>query len=295
MSAPIIGDFSPATLLAAVAAEELPIDLSRAAVNDAGWENVVLETSDGWIVRFPRDEDVQFDRELRVLDLLRDRLLPVSIPVVVWSGRYTRCAVYRRITGAAFDRAGYLTATEEQREALASSLARFLAAMHDALTPAEIKELELPTLDFEPTLELVVRELRWLPPAHWRDAEGLIGEFAATWVAGTVIGSPVPVHNDFHTGNMAFAAPVGDLTGVWDFSNVALASPSFDLRYLDSAPRDLLERVAGHYQMLTLRPVDLRAAVVANRMEDLFDVLETRRMDLFEAAVVRWRQADSGG
>jgi aminoglycoside phosphotransferase (APT) family kinase protein len=294
MSAPIAADFEMETLLAAVAAEGRPLDLSQVIAHADGWENVVLETGDGRMLRFPRDENVDFDREMRILSKLHSRL-PVRIPVVEWTGRYTRFAAYRKLTGARFDRDNYLAASGWQQELLAASLARFLAAMHDSLSAAEIAELQLPTLDHEPTLDLVVREMRWLPAQHRTAVRGLIGEFADTWVSAAVVPGPaVVLHNDFHPGNMVFAEPVGELTGIWDFSNVQIGVPSFDLRYLDGAPRDLLERVAGHYQMLTKRAVDVRAAIVANRMEDLFDVLETRRTDLFEAAIDRWSRADAG-
>lgn len=293
MNPPIVAGFDTATLVAAVAAESRPIVLHGAIPHTEGWENVVIETADGWMLRFPRDEEVDFERELNVLARLDGRL-PVPIPVIEWTGRHSRFAAYRKLTGATFDRAAYLAAGGWERELLAGSLARFLAAIHDSLTEAEATGLGIPVLRHEPTLELVVKELRWLPAEHWRMVDGLLGEFAASWIGAGVPGPQVLLHNDFHPGNMLFAEPVGELSGVWDFSCLQLGPPTFDLRYLDSAPSDLLERVAGQYQMLTTRPVDVRAAVVANRMENLFDVLETRRLDLFEAAVARWSAADAG-
>jgi aminoglycoside phosphotransferase (APT) family kinase protein len=102
------------------------------------------------------------------------------------------------------------------------------------------------------------------------------------------------LHNDFHTGNMVFSAPAGELTGIWDFTCVQRGEPAYDLRYLDGAPRDVLDRVAGHYERLTGRAVDAAAARVANRMEDVFDAVETGRPALLEAAAARWARTDSG-
>ncbi|GIH08640.1 hypothetical protein Rhe02_67070 [Rhizocola hellebori] len=294
MLPPIAPAFDLETLVQAATAEGSGLwDLSRATLHADGWENAVLETGDGWILRFPRDEELDFDQEIAILQHLQGRLL-VRTPSVEWIGQKTRFAAYRKLTGAAFDRERYASASEFQREALASSLARFLAAMHDSMDEVEETELEVPFLDHEPTLELVVKEMRWLPASHWRHAENLIGQFATMWVGDNVPGPEVLLHNDFHTGNMVFAEPVGDLTGIWDFSNVQIGVPTFDFRYFDGAPRDLLERMAGHYQMLTQRPIDVRAAVVANRMENLFDVLQTRRMDLFDTVTARWAAADAG-
>lgn len=294
MTAPIASGFDAESLVRAAAAEpDAPWDLTSVVLHPDGWENAVLETADGWMLRFPRDEDVDFEREIMVLDFLQERVL-VRIPEIAWIGAKTRFAAYRKLTGATFDRSQYASATEAQREALASSLARFLASMHDSLTEAEEADLDIPLLDHEPTLELVVHEMGWLPASHRRHAERLIGQFATMWVGGNVAGPLVLLHNDFHPGNMVFAEPIGELTGVWDFSNVQIGVPTFDFRYFDGAPRDLLERMAGHYQVLTQRPIDVRAAVVANRMENLFDILETRRMDLFDRHTAAWEAADAG-
>lgn len=106
----------------------------------------------------------------------------------------------------------------------------------------------------------------------------------------------MPLHNDFHTGNMVFAGPgpVTELAGVWDFSCVQVGEPALDLRYLDGGPRDLLDRVAHEYERLTERQVDVAAAVVANRVENALDAVETGRLELLEAAVATWARTDAG-
>ena len=38
-------------------------DLTRVQLHTEIWDNVVLETGDGWILRFPRDEEVDFEHE----------------------------------------------------------------------------------------------------------------------------------------------------------------------------------------------------------------------------------------
>ena len=294
MLAPIAPAFDLETLVRAAAAEESGLwDLSRAKLHADGWENAVLETGDGWILRFPRDEEVDFEQEVAMLQHLEGRLL-VRTPIVEWIGQKTRFAAYRKLTGAAFDRERYASATEFQREALASSLARFLAAMHDSMDEVEEAELEVELLDHEPTLAAggqgdalaarVALETRRGPDRPVRDDVGRRQRARPERLAAQRLS-----HREHGPGRAG-----GELTGVWDFSNVQIGVPTFDFRYFDGAPRDLLERMAGHYQMLTQRPIDVRAAVVANRMEDLFDVLQTRRMDLFDARTARWAAADAG-
>jgi aminoglycoside phosphotransferase (APT) family kinase protein len=292
---PVVTGFDAETLLAAVAAERLPVELSRAVPHTDGWENAVVETADGWILRFPRVDDLPFEREVAILRRLAGRL-PVPIPAIAFTGARTRFAGYRKLTGAAFDREAYLAAPAARRDALAASLARFLAAMHAALTPAEVAELGIPSVDHRRTLDTVLAGLDVLPDRHRPRVEPLAEQFARSWAAGQVAGPPVVLHNDFHTWNMVFAppGPVSELAGIWDFSCVQLGEPAYDLRYLDKSPRDLLERVAHQYQRLTGRVVDVAAAVVAIRLENALDALETGRLELLDEAVARWARTDAG-
>lgn len=293
--APLAPAFDPDTLLAAVAAEGRAVDLAGAVVHGHGWENAVLETADGWILRFPRNDEVPFAREVAVLDRVAQRL-PVPVPRVRWTGAGTRFAAYRKLVGLDFDRAAYLAAPASARDALAASLAGFLAAMHVALTPAEVDELGVPPVDHPRTLDVITRHWARVPGPHRSLVRPLLDRFAEGWVAGAVAGPTVPLHNDFHTGNMVFAppGPVSVLAGVWDFSCVQVGEPTFDLRYLDGGPRDLLDRVAARYEGLTGRGVDVAAAVVANRVENVLDAVETDRPGLWDAALGRWTQTDAG-
>ncbi|WP_020523701.1 phosphotransferase family protein [Catelliglobosispora koreensis] len=291
MPVPFAEAFDAESLLAAAAEEAGPWDLSQVIWHE-GSDNVILETADGWMLRFPFDDESNFEQETQLLGLLNGRLL-TPVPVVEWTGKKTRFAAYRKLQGAAFDPAQYQLVSEFQREALASSLARFLAALHDSLTPAETASLDIAVLDPKAELDLLVREMRWLPPAHRHRLDGLVGQFAAMWVAGEPDEPLVLLHNDFQPDNLVFAEPVGELTGVWDFGSVRLGPPAFDFRYFDNAPADLLERMAGHYQMLTTRPIDVEAVVVANRIEDLFDILQARRLDLLDTLLAQWSQPPS--
>lgn len=81
-----------------------------------------------------------------------------------------------------------------------------------------------------------------------------------------------PVHNDFHFDNLVLDGPVGVVTGIWDFSCVQRGDPAADLRYIAGDSADLMQRVADYYSRCTGRAVDVRAAVLANRLEALVDL-----------------------
>jgi len=292
---PVVGAADESALIAAVAAEALPLDLTAPVLHGDGWENVVLETRDGWIVRFPREESLPFAREVEILDRLAGRL-PAAVPLIAYVGAQTRFAAYRKLVGAAFDRAAYLAAPARERDVLASSLAAFLAAMHSCLTPAEVAEIGIPPVDHGRDRSVVAVGLDTLPRKHRPTVASLVERHERMWAPGRVPGPSVVLHNDFHTGNMVFepGRAVGRLVGIWDFSCVAVGEPTFDLRYLGDSPRDLFDRLADQYTRLTGRAVDVTAAIVAGRMENVADAVEAGQPALLEAALARWAAFDSG-
>ncbi|HET6484378.1 MAG TPA: phosphotransferase [Actinoplanes sp.] len=271
-----------ATLLATAEAEGWPLDLEGAQLDDTGWENVVLCTRDHWIIRFPRDAAVPFREELEILGRLRDRL-PASIPVPVRIGRRVRAMVYRKLVGAAFDTKAYSQADPDRRDRLAASLADFLVAVH-AVAPQD----STPRVDHAEIHRLVAEGVSAVPAQHRALISELADRYAKTWVTGAVPGPHVLLHNDFHTSNMVFREPVGELSGVWDFSCVATGAPTFDMRYFDRGPRDLLLRLADAYTSRTNRSIDVDAAILAHRVEDVHDALTTGRMSVLQAAVESW-------
>lgn len=248
---------------------ELGIDLDRAEFK-IGWENVVLDTPDGWIVRFPRDEEVPFERELRLLERLHDRL-PAPIPKVVRTGRLTAFAVYRRLDGAELDLKAFEAADPLIRDRVGASFGRFLAAMHDALSADEIAELGVPSAG-APGDDSVARQL----PSALRSRYEAVRDDARRRLAARP-GRSVLLHNDFHLGNLVLDSPLGRLVGVWDFSCVAIGDPSVDFRYLVGDSRELAARIASAYAARTGREIDLGLAASLLVLEEVSDALEEGR------------------
>lgn len=73
---------------------------------------------------FSAQRDLAFDRELAILARLDGRLLAAT-PRVEWIGEKTRFAAYRKLIGDTFDPAAYFGASDNERNALAGSLANF--------------------------------------------------------------------------------------------------------------------------------------------------------------------------
>lgn len=271
---PVVSGWDPDTLVAAVRAEDVDVDLTGCQ-RLAGWENVVLRTRDGWILRFPRDPEHDFIRELALLDVMASRL-PVAIPRVEWTGRHTRFAAYRAVDGHHLDGDEYERAAVGDKVTIAESFAETLAAIHVSLRAGEIVALGVPALDHSDAVARVSDALPALPSDTARNAETVLRQFLDRWTGPPQV-APVLLHNDFHLDNLVLRRPGGPIGGLWDFSCVALGEPTFDLRYLAGGSADLLNRVASHYAQLTEVQLDPDAARVAIRLEDLSDAIEEGR------------------
>lgn len=271
---PLRADQTREALIALAQEAGFDADL-EAAQFKMGWENVVLDTPDGWILRFPRDEDtILFDRELRLLELLHDRL-PAPIPNIIQVSRPTGggspFAAYRRMDGVHLDSARFEAAEPRVRDRIAADLGRFLAAMHEALTETELAGIDLPVLDAD--FATVVEDD--LPPGLRARYRELRAEYAERLSAARH--SPVLLHNDFHLGNLVLDAELGRLAGVWDFSCVSLGDPSLDFRYLMGDSTELAARIASAYAARTGREIDLGLAAAAIALEEVSDALEEGR------------------
>lgn len=261
VTVPLVGSDELPVLVDAVAAEGRGVDLAGVVVR-SGWENVVLETRDGWILRFPRSEQVAFDREVGMRRL--HGRLPAEIPDVAWVGRQSRFAAYRKLAGAALDSDAYQDAPDGVRDGLASSLAWFLTGMHDSLDAPEAAGLDVPVVDHAGEADQIAAGMDRIPGTARPFVEALLDRFRHLWVDDGVPGPDVVLHNDFHTGNLVLAEPLGEPTAVWDFSCVQMGRPSFDFRYFAGDSGDLTDRMARHYEQITGRRIDLAAAAVAN-------------------------------
>ncbi len=197
--------------------------------------------------------------------------LPVPIPQVVRTGRTSRFMVYRRLDGAALDPDAFELAPPLVRDRVAADLARFLAAMHRALSADEIAELGVPTVADDASRSVDPQLL----PERARDRYAAVrADFDRRLEAGRH--RLVLLHNDFHLGNLVLDGPLGRLSGVWDFSCVATGDPSLDFRYLCSHP-ELAARTASGYAARTGTEVDLGLAADALTLEGVSDALEEGR------------------
>lgn len=198
-----------------------------------GWDNAVWLVDERWAFRFPRRTmGVEaIERELRVLPRLAP-VLPAPVPVPVFVGRPAAGYPWPFAGAALIEgvEAGDAALDDDARCRLASALAGFLRALHDA-RGAELpvdpnRRADMPyraamTTDWLGRLE---RLGLWRAPASVRrllaDAERLPPP------EGMVV-----AHGDLHFRHVLVDAG-GALAGVIDWGDVCLGDPSIDLSLL---------------------------------------------------------------
>ena len=188
-----------------------------------------------WVFRFPKSDDTaaQFAIEAGLLPRIAPRL-PLPVPLFrfigVPSAEFPRtfCG-YRKLPGEPAIR---LPPGEVPFEAFAGPIARFLSALHavpiEHAISAGVPRQSLPeTLD-----ELRTDALADLPRVREVSPAAPIEDWQAFLEAAPDAGGergPVLLHNDFAAEHLLFDSAAGTITGVIDWSDVAIGDPAFDL------------------------------------------------------------------
>jgi aminoglycoside phosphotransferase (APT) family kinase protein len=208
---------------------------------EEGWDSLVLDVDDAWIVRIPRREPVRacLAFELRLLPELAPAL-PVAVPRVEHVADELRAVAYRKLAGEPVDVA---------RTPVGAALGRFLSALH--------------AFPVEPARALGV-------PSHdrgWREryeafARGLLGrvgamlgddrERAAAMLDGFLDDpanfefEPRLLHADLGPAHVLSRGD--ELTGIIDWSDARIGDPALDLAWaLNGTPRAFAEAVLAAY------------------------------------------------
>jgi aminoglycoside phosphotransferase (APT) family kinase protein len=208
---------------------------------DDGWDSLVLDLDDEWIVRYPRRPEVEqsLEREIALLPELA-AMLPVAVPrfdLIARNG--VVCVAYRKLAGS--------PATARLTGHTAHDIGRFLAALH-GFPLDRARALSVPSFD----------------PAAWRAHFGVLcagfrrrvfpllraeerkradGIFA---LVEELEFNPVLVHGDL--GPEHILCRGGRVVAVIDWSDARVGDPALDLAWcLNSIGSGFADSVARAY------------------------------------------------
>ncbi len=219
------------------------------AILMSGWDNTVAEINGEWIFRFPRQKDmaVTVARESALLEKLHNRI-SMPIPQYEFFGTNVAMVGYRKLQGEAFFGPIYRALSADTQQAIAESLALFMAQMHGALSVAEARELGYDA--YNPPLDTIEQQLLGTLPSP--ALEQLVSEA----LASAREHKPDParlalIYNDLHGENMAYDPVTQKIAGIFDFSDAIIADFAIEFSKLFLIDADLAERAAAAYSKLT--------------------------------------------
>jgi aminoglycoside phosphotransferase (APT) family kinase protein len=187
---------------------------------DEGWDSLVLEVNDEWIVRVPRREEVRewLRQEARLLPELA-AVLPVPIPrFEVVEDTDVFFVAYRKLRGEPLG-------DVEAPVCLGSELGRFLAALH-ALRRGPEAAAWLPQ-QWQLLGRCVEEVVPLLASAEARRAEAMFSGVLSSWdesLPTALIHADLGPAHILHDGR--------SVTGVIDWSDARLGDPALDFAWL---------------------------------------------------------------
>ncbi len=239
---------------------------------DHGWDHVVAEVNRAYMFRFPRNKKVQFESEMKALDLLRGRIT-LAIPQIEFVGKAASYMGYHKIPGTRFTNRllGSLTARERAR--LVRDLANFLFEIHSAMSVSEAKRIdlrdELPR-PFHDRIPIIIKK-------HIENKK-IIQFLNETVTAFRKLGHThdrlVFLYNDLHNDNMAWNTKTKRLNGIFDFGDVAVGDIHLDFHPLYKFNQHLMEEVVRAYERRATTKLSLPRIIIYARMNELADLAE---------------------
>jgi aminoglycoside phosphotransferase (APT) family kinase protein len=261
-----------------------------------GCDSTAFEVNSIWVFRFPKRSDVerQLLLEMRVLPVLA-RQSPLPVPEFRFEGAPAegferRFGGYAKIEG---EPAILLEPGAASLDRLAPALGRFLSWLHafnvDEAARLGVPERQIPTLMLEAREECLADFERLTqvvpdgPLAAWR---AYLEAAPRTLVEGS--SAPALVHGDFAAEHVLHDPETLTLTGVIDWSELAIGDVSMDLAGLFHwGGRPLVDAVLAHYTR-TVDGIALRRARYLAACRGVADVafgLETGRPEYVSAGL----------
>lgn len=279
----IIPNFELNTIQGVIMADFPDLKIEKITLIDNGWDNVVVEINDQIIFRFPKDDGVNFDIEVRILNLLQGKI-SLQIPKIEFIGKSLTYMGYNKIQGGDLTHEIFNALNSEQKEKLIYDLANFLFEMHRSISPDEAIKIGI---EYE-ALPSYSRSVKSVLPSKVTNKSVLDFMEVTIKEYENIIQEKMELvflHNDLHTDNMAFDANAKKLNGVFDFGDSMIGDVNMDFYPLYKFDPYFMKAVAEKYQELTGRKLNLRRMVIYGRVNELSDL--AKLVDQPESIVYR--------
>ncbi|MEI9994782.1 MAG: phosphotransferase [Rhizomicrobium sp.] len=243
-------DAAPELLLARIRETFPALGFTQSRLIDEGDDNRVVVLDEGWIVRFPRNDEyrARFAAELNLLERVR-AATAVPVPAYEHVAPDRSFGAYRMIRGDRLTPEIFRALTPAEGRAILVAMGVFLSALH-RLPPATIAQ---PDGDIPPAwsgaqFAALYRGRRRAKIARFADARTL-ARFDAFHDAFAQIAPGVPrlIHDDLSDDHILVAG--GRLAGIIDFSDASFGDAAIDFGWFWRLGEESVDTLFAHYDL----------------------------------------------
>jgi len=280
----------PARHLGAIAAIRPDLAALPMLLHTEGWDSDAVEAG-GTIFKFHKRPEAipRLRKEARILALIRPRV-PLAVPDMRLHEAPELCSEHAKIPGEMIETPQYAVLSDAQRDAMATTLAAFYAALH--AIPVDVAQAAgaEPNPGWPPAREIMQLVEATLPPGLHAWARAVLTAYDAVPSSRTTF-----CYYDGHGWNMAFDHQRGVLNGVYDFADAGLGPRAKDLCYSSFISTDLTERLVTAYEAATGETVDRRQVALYTAIQRLAELgAGAKDLSWFVANVVHWHDYMQG-
>ena len=196
--------------------------------NHNGWTSVIAEIDSKYVCKFPRNEEkLSFlKKEKELIEILKKNLKEIQFPNRTYINAKHPFFIHEKIQGEFFTTQAYYKASESEKYNFIESIAIFFKNLHDLnkdefhnLIPQKTESITSPMK----VLSFIQEDLS---DHNSRLAEKILADFVqCDDTSLKVVG-----YYDMHPYNCVVERTNKKLLGIFDFDEMAIGTPRFDLR-----------------------------------------------------------------
>jgi aminoglycoside phosphotransferase (APT) family kinase protein len=230
-----------------------PTELIKTIDEKQGAEHYILDINNKWICKISKNVgSCLLELEVKVLQLLHGKL-KTKIPVVVYYEPHF--LVYKKVSGTELTPQFYEFLNSVQKDRLAYDIAFFLHELHNSVSLEDAEKLGVTRNNWPWSAEQLQHKAHLIEDRELKEVfKKFITEYSEFRKEDVIR----IIHNDMILRNIIIDEPTGQLSGVIDFTDVALDDPYIDLRLNYMSISELSESIAHHYTRLAQIPLNLK-------------------------------------
>lgn len=214
----------------------------KSVSENQGAEHYILDINDLWICKISKNiESSGLEMEANLLKSLLSKL-KTKIPIVEYYE--AGFLIYKKIPGVELTNEIYEKLSKTQKDKLANDIAFFLHELHNSLNIVDAKKIGLIKNDWPWSPEKLNYHSFLIENAELKE---IFQTFIKTYIYLRKEDKITLIHNDINTRNIIIDPRAGQLSGIIDFTDVALDDQYIDLRFTYMSIHELSESIAKNY------------------------------------------------